>query len=155
MPPQIAPGIEREVLRLNRTRRFAPSQISETTGVSKNTVHRVLHRNGVKAFRAKPPVYTEEVEREVIRRYVFEGEAAEKIGRELYMHPQTALKIVREHGYTVRPRGGMRFSIPAKEIDFYGRLYKDEDLLIAEIEEMTGLDHRAVIRRLDRAGVEP
>ncbi len=68
---------------MNRTRRFAPSQIARMTGVSKNTVHRVLHRNGVKAFRARPPIYTEEVEREVIRRYTEAGVTERQVLRVL------------------------------------------------------------------------
>ena len=84
------------------------SQIATETGVSKNTVHGILHRYVVRAFRVRPPVYTEEEEAEVIRRYVFEGEACEKIAPDMHMHHMTVIAIVRRHGYTVRPRGGAR-----------------------------------------------
>ncbi len=152
MPAQTPPHVELEVLRLNRTRRYAPSQIATETGVSKNTVHRILHRNGVKAFRVRPPVYTEEEEAEVIRRYVFEGEACEKIAPDMHMHHMTVIAIVRQHGYTVRPRGGARKGLSAEDCEPV-RVMHEQGLLVAEIGERTGLTRTAISRRLKRAGV--
>lgn len=153
MPAKTDPAIELEVLGLNRTRRYAPSQIAKATGVSKSTVHRILHRYGVKAFRARPPVYTEE-EREVARLYTGPDPLSlQAIGKRMHMNMNTAADILRRRGVPVRSRGGGAPRIPDAELDEVRRLYTEEGLTNREIEQRLGLSRHQVQKRVERSGV--
>ena len=140
------------MLRLNRTRRYTTAQIGRATGVSTKTVRVILHRYGVKPFLSRPRAYSEEQEREVIRRYVFEGETCEKIAPDMHMHPNTVLAIVRAHGYKVRGHGSKAPHLTSEDCEPVRRMY-ERGLLLAEIAEQTGLPRGSVRRRLDVAGV--
>ncbi len=154
MPAKTDPAIELEVLGLNRTRRYAPSQIAKATGVSKSTVHRILHRYGVKAFRARPPVYTEEEEREVARLYTGPDPLSlQAIGERMHMNMNTAADILRRRGVPVRSRGGGAPRIPDAELDEVRRLYTEEGLTNREIEQRLGLSRHQVQKRVERSGV--
>jgi predicted HTH domain antitoxin len=152
MSPQTAPEVERQVLKLNRARRYSPGQIAEMAGVALPTMHAILARYGVKAFITQPPIFSADQENDIVRRYA-EEESLTTIAKAHSSSRDAVRQVLKRRGIALRSRGGANnLQVTHAEFEETRRLYEDEQLALAQVGERLGLADSSVLGRLRRGG---